>query len=95
MDICWLKYKLFDIMNVMKETAEDEARRKEISNYIKNVAFPCNDFDHFLVECFALVDRQLTSTETKKIKMNLVAFKSVQMLFASLLPPVENPDKSI
>lgn len=53
LDVCWLKYKLFDIMNVMKETAEDETCRKEISKYVESVAFPCSDFDHFLTKCFA------------------------------------------
>lgn len=40
--------------------------------------------------------RELTSKEISKIKMNLVTFKSVQILFAGLFPPTsENPDKSI
>ena len=60
------------------------------------MTFPCNDFDRFLSKCFAFADRVLTSNETKKIKTDLAIFKSVQILFAGLLPPTaENPDKSI
>lgn len=55
--ILWVKYKLFDVMNIFKKT--EEAKRNKITEFLGKFDFDKQNIKEFIVGCFDAAGEEL------------------------------------